>query len=663
MSLEATATGNLGATPFGHLLVYLLDRGLTGTLVLEETSGAKHAIWFEAGAPAKVKTATPVTYLGQVLVEKRAITREVYERTLQGALHERRLHGQVLLETGAIDLPTLRDALREQLARQVLWLFKLDASTAFGYYDQVNFLERWGAPEGLRTRPLALIWRGLRRHASQAEIEAVTARLGPRPIELHIDAPIRRFRFESTEQALIDVLRAKPQPLASLIGSGLAPAEDIKRLVYVLVILRQLELGVPGAEPVGVDEAPSSSRIAVAAPAGRGSIPDVEPAPVAAGRTSIADVEHIVPSQRPSGAHRAVTPIPVTTPSAAPIISLPPAGPSSEPAGLAGPPSQPQPAAQVSEAGPSSAPPTMQSRLSTPPARKPSSGRPLPSVTPAPPGGPAMPQFLGTGTADLRLELEALASRLTGTYYEILGVSEDSTTSVIQNAFFALAKKWHPDRLKPEVADLKAEATRVFARISQASQVLSDPASRQSYDKSLAVPDAPDEAEQVQRVLKATTAFQKAEVLLKRGNLVLAEKEAQIAFQNDPSQADYIALHAWIQAQKPNSDLTDLAVQLEKAAKTEPNNLRVRWYRGQVLKRLGRTREALLDFRFIIERDPRHTDAQREVRLYAMRRGNRPPSDPPGAPSSNASGPDSQGPRKSVPAPKTSLLDKLFKKP
>src|SRR4051812_9430884 len=95
MSLEATATGTLQATPFGHLLVYLLDRGLTGSLVLEEPNGDKHAIWFEAGAPAKVKTAAPVTYMGQVLVEQRAITREVYERTLQGALHERRLHGQV----------------------------------------------------------------------------------------------------------------------------------------------------------------------------------------------------------------------------------------------------------------------------------------------------------------------------------------------------------------------------------------------------------------------------------------------------------------------------------------------------------------------------------------------------------------------------------------
>ncbi len=611
MSLAATAEGNLQATPFGHLLVYLLDRGLTGSIVLQEATGDKHAIWFEAGAPAKVKTARPVTYLGQVLVERRAITREVYERTLQGALHERRLHGQVLLETGAIDEGTLREALREQLARQVLWLFKLPATTLYGYFDQVNLLERWGAAEGLRTRPLALIWRGLRRHASSDEIEAVVARLGARPIELHVDAPIRRFRFESSEQALIDVLRAKPQPLQSLVASGLAPEQDVKRLVYVLVILRQLELGVPGAEPVGVDEAPSSSRMPVA---GRASVPDTErPRPSPAGRSSISDVEHVIPSQRPSGDHAV---------GAVFSSSLPPTGRISSPL--------PSP------------------RVSAPPRS------PLPSVA-----SPA-----GSGTVQARLELEALSTRLTGTHYELLGVPTDASATVVQGAFFALAKKWHPDRLRPELADLKDQATRVFARISEASQTLTDAEARRAYDGSLAVGESPDDAAQVQRVLRATSSFQKAEVLLRRGALAQAEKEALQAFENDPTQADHVALHAWIQAQKPGADLQSLAVQLEKAVKSEPTNLKVRWYRGQLLKRLGRAREALLDFKFIVERDPRHTDAHREVRLYAMRRGNRSPSDPPGNSPSQPAGPDSQGGRKTSPPVKPGgLLNKLFKKP
>jgi hypothetical protein len=385
-----------------------------------------------------------------------------------------------------------------------------------------------------------------------------------------------------------------------------------------------------------VDEAPSSSRIPIVA-AGRASIADVEQArpPVSSGRGSIPDVEHVIPEQRPSDGHMVTAPPPAPT-SAPPVISLPPGA--------------------VSSAPPWSPSPPPEKRISSPiPAS------PRASLAP----DQSSPAF--AGTAELRLELAALSARLGGTHYEVLGVPADAAASAIQNAFFTLAKKWHPDRLRPEVGDLKDQAARIFSRLSEASQVLSDASLRQAYDQSLVTGDTVDEAAQVQKVLKATNAFQKAEVLLKRGNLALAEKEALIAFENDPTQADHVALYVWIQAQNPNADLVALAVRLEKAAKTEPNNLRVRWYRGQLLKRLGRMREALHDFRFIVERDPRHTDAHREVRLYAMRRGNK-PSDPPGHTPSQPAGPDSQGsgkslPPKAPPSARPSLLTKFFKKP
>ena len=114
-----TATGSLETTPFGHLLVYVLDHLLSGTLVLEQQDGSKHAVLFDEGAPAKVKTATPVVYLGQVLVERGLITRETSERALESAQRARRLHGEVLVAAGAIDAQALRNGLREQLMRQI----------------------------------------------------------------------------------------------------------------------------------------------------------------------------------------------------------------------------------------------------------------------------------------------------------------------------------------------------------------------------------------------------------------------------------------------------------------------------------------------------------------------------------------------------------------
>src|ERR1700761_6863593 len=226
-----TATGSLEATPLGHLLVYGLDRLLTGTLVLEEPTGKKHAIYFEGGGPAKAKVQEPILFLGRVLVEQRAISDEVYERTLARATERRMLHGQVLLAEGAVDERTLREGLREQLSRQVLWMFSLPPSTLFGYYDHLNFLERWGGG-GVRWKPLALIWRGVRNYAHSGHLAEVLARFGEQSIVLHVDAPIRRFRFEPREQSVIDVLRAKPQPLAELVARGLADEAYVRRLVY-----------------------------------------------------------------------------------------------------------------------------------------------------------------------------------------------------------------------------------------------------------------------------------------------------------------------------------------------------------------------------------------------------------------------------------------------
>ena len=539
-----TAQGSLEATPLGHLLVYSLDRMLTGTLVLEESSGKRHAIYFDDGGPSKAKVQDPILFLGRVLVEQKAITEEVYERTLVQATERGQLHGQVLLEQGHIDEHALREGLREQLSRQVLWMFSLPPDTLFGYYDRQNFLEHWGG-EGVRAKPLALIWRGVREYVHAGHMAEVLSRFGEQMILLHIDAPIRRFRFDRREQAIIDVLRAKPQPLSELLGRGLADPAYVRRLVYAMLITRQLESGIPGVEPMGVDEAASSSRMQVA--------PAVSFQP----RTS----RHPSPSM------------------------------SSQP----------------------------------------------PASTPKPVESPELAAF--------KQEIRELAAHGSVDYYELLGVAVDALPSMIQAAFFQLAKKWHPDRLGPDLADVRELSTKVFARMSEANQILSDPVRRKEYDE-LRKDGAggAEEQEQVQRVLRAATAFQKAEVLMKRNNHLAALDEARKAVELDPSQADYIALLAWVESTQLNANLEEILARIEKAQRLEPNNTRIRWYRGSILKRVGKNGRAIGDFRFIVENDPRHLDAQREIRLYEMRRaeqrrtGQKSPSDRPSAQPGRGSG-------------------------
>jgi molecular chaperone DnaJ len=61
-------------------------------------------------------------------------------------------------------------------------------------------------------------------------------------------------------------------------------------------------------------------------------------------------------------------------------------------------------------------------------------------------------------------------------YYEILGVTRDSSDEDIKRSFRKLAQRWHPDVNTDPDADAR------FKEVNEAYQILSDPERRQAYD-------------------------------------------------------------------------------------------------------------------------------------------------------------------------------------
>jgi curved DNA-binding protein CbpA len=530
--IKPTATGNLAKRPLCELLVYLLSKKLSGSLVLEEPTHVKHALLFSDGVLIKAKVVSGETRFGDVARSLGVADDEAIARAV--GVQDGTLIGERLVAQGAIERPALERVLVTQLFRQVTWLARLAGEVAWGYYESQDFLHKW-AGEALGVDPLALIATAAFARPPRERVEQACAGLKDSTLRLHAGARIARFGLGPKQRVVVDVLRAKPQTLAELEATGLLPLDDLHTLLYILVITAHLDVG---AAPLGVaaEEVPSATT---------------------------ADYR-----RRSSGKMRMVP----------------------------------------RSAGGASPPPSLRAAAAA-----------------------------AVANSTFTLTREQIAAKLqsleTADHYVLLELEPDVTPVELGAAFPVIARRWHPDRLAPELADQKESVTRIFSRLTEVHRTLSDPELRRAYDEQRAGSQAEaDEQEQVQRVLGAVSAFRKAEVLLKKRDFTGAEELAAYAASNDPDQPEYAALHAWIQArrvQAQGGDLSEFVERLNDAVKRQTNNVRIHYYRACVLKLAGHEADALREFRQVAELDPNNLEAARELRLHQMRKHNsRAPEEP-----------------------------------
>jgi hypothetical protein len=87
---------------------------------------------------------------------------------------------------------------------------------------------------------------------------------------------------------------------------------------------------------------------------------------------------------------------------------------------------------------------------------------------PARPPGPA-----DLGPAEVRRRAAGIAAE---GRFAVLGLVEGASAEAARAAYFRLNRLWNPDRLSPELEEVRPEVERIWTHMTEAHRVLTDPA-------------------------------------------------------------------------------------------------------------------------------------------------------------------------------------------
>ncbi len=563
-SREPTARGNLASTPMPHVLVYMLDHGLTGS-VMFEGARSEDAIFFIEGVPAKVRLGEPVALLGQVLVQAGVLAPKVVSDSVEGATRLGILFGEFLSGNDLVTREMVAWALEAQVLHRIAHIANLPPEISYAYYRDADLLEGWGGGDKTVSVPLNPILASVRGWTDRARVRATLNKIGKHPLVLHEEAQVEGLALTPEEKSVLDAIRTEPMNLATLLSRNVAHEEVVASLVYAFAVTRQFAFK-------GQKKGPMT---------GRGA-----------------------PPLSPTGARALAASIPPMASAA----SVPVAPPSAPPA--------PAPAAGQTPRGSAARPNGPQIR---PIAKKPDAA----SSTARAAAAPAVSQRRDTPDDDARtIALPAkvaqnlIAQGPPGAARAAFGGSAASAA--------AAPAPVAPAKAPSIPADAEGESV-VFEWDAQPAAPPASPAGGDRDarpDAPAAIEIGAAGMEDAELALEAMSNFRLAEQALSRDDKETAQRLAQKAVDVDPSQPDYVSLLAWIRALGGNpSAMADAIQTMSRILKEEPSNERALLYRGRLYVRTNRFREALRDFHELLSANPQNKEASSELRLLKQRHG------------------------------------------
>jgi curved DNA-binding protein CbpA len=214
-------------------------------------------------------------------------------------------------------------------------------------------------------------------------------------------------------------------------------------------------------------------------------------------------------------------------------------------------------------------------------------------------------------TPNREAELEELFKRAGRTnYYEIIGVGQSVTPQNLKRAYYALAKRFHPDRFHKEATpDLRSRVESAFASIAQAYETLSNLKSRAAYDLKLSAmkqtADASPQAASSSRTPEATPANNTPSSF--SSYVTDAEKRSASESRQDSAAARAAESFSIGTAALEQGNYVLAAMRCGDAARLVPGEARYRAQYGRALARDPKTRRmAEAEFLAAVDLDKRN---------------------------------------------------------
>jgi hypothetical protein len=340
----------------------------------------------------------------------------------------------------------------------------------------------------------------------------------------------------------------------------------------------------------------------------------------------------VVKTQVPQRSATAAAPPPGPPPGARPMVT-PQQGTAAVPGNPAMPKAPTYPGAKPPEGAPAPAPaaaprPVVAPAPAAPPrpvvtapiVAAPAMAPPVMSAAPAPaPRAPApAPAVTQNFNAEIK-KLQDLAAKMkTQNHFEVLSVTREAPANAVKLAYFKLAKDYHPDTVPPGAPEALSKAKAdVFARIGDAHRTLSDEALKKDYIAELDAGGAGEKID-VSKLLQAEELFQKGKLLLQARKFPEAVKlfdEAIALNAEDPEFDAYRGYARFFTFPDKKVGQTEAMKDITNCLKRNPSVVTAHFFQGMMAKIVGDLPAAKKHFTQTVKLDPKHIDAQRELRL------------------------------------------------